>query len=143
MSIRKTLSMIHSEEEVKTDINLTPLIDVVFVVLILFILVAPLLDIDRVDLAPAGGVKKMEMAPFQETSPVQIHVYDDNSIWLNGNPLTIEELATYLRDAYAVNPGTRPQVYHDRKAYFGTYQAVKNVVEAAGYPSLDVILKPG
>ncbi len=143
MSMRKTLSMIHSEKEETAEINLTPLIDVVFVVLILFILVAPLLDVDRVDLAPAGGVKKMEMTPLQENSPIQIHVYDDNSVWLNGSPLTIEELAAYLKEAYVVNPTARPQVYHDRKAYFGTYQVVKNTLEAAGYPSLDVILKPG
>lgn len=38
-------------------VNLTPLIDVVFVILIGFIIIAPLLEIDRIDLAEASTVK--------------------------------------------------------------------------------------
>ena len=44
-------------------INLTPLIDVVFVVLIAFMLIAPVLEIDKVDLAVSGTEKKKKPRP--------------------------------------------------------------------------------
>lgn len=122
-------------------VNLTPLIDVVFVVLIMFILVAPLVELDRITLAPATAEKKPDMISFQEGAPIKIHVYADNTIWLNGAPVTIEELPSFLKRAYQRLPNTRPQLYHDKTAYFGTYQSVKNAVESAGFESLDVILK--
>ena len=39
-------------------------------------------------------------------------------------------------------PEARPQVFHDKKAEFGTYQAVKNAAEEAGFSHIDIILKP-
>jgi biopolymer transport protein ExbD len=122
-------------------VNLTPLIDVVFVVLIMFILVAPLVELDQIALAPAAVEKKPDMISFQEGAPIKIYVYADNTIWLNGAPITIEELSTFLKRAHQKLPHTYPQLYHDKTAYFGTYQSVKNAVESAGFESLDVILK--
>ncbi len=40
------------------------------------------------------------------------------------------------------NPESRPQIFHDKNAKFGTYQTVKNALEAAGFSEMDLILKP-
>lgn len=135
-------ALLNSNDEEEEDVNLTPLIDVVFVVLIMFILVAPLVEIDRIHLASAGGEKKADMTSFQENTTIIIHVYDDNSIWLNGVSVTVDELSDQLQRMYPSNQRTSPQIFHDRKAFFGTYQSVKNAVEGAGFDSVDVILKP-
>lgn len=136
-------ALLNSNDEEEEDVNLTPLIDVVFVVLIMFILVAPLVEIDRIQLASTGGEKKADMTSFQENTVIKIHVYDDNSIWLNGVSVTVDELSDQLRKIYPSYRGISPQIFHDRKAFFGTYQSVKNAVESAGFDSVDVILKPG
>lgn len=138
--MRRAPTLVFSEEE-EDEINLTPLIDVVFVVLIMFILVAPLVEIDRIHLASAGVEKKADMTSFDQDRPLKIHVYADNTIWLNGIMVTVEELYQTLKNH--PQKGISPQVFHDRKAYFGTYQSVKNAVEDAGFASVDVILKPG
>ena len=137
------LSFLKDADEEGEDVNLTPLIDVVFVVLIMFILVAPLVEIDRIQLAGSGDHKKPDLVSFQEGSEIKIHVYADNTVWFNGLPVSIEELHAHLKDAFRNNPHVKPQVYHDRKAFFETYQSVKNAAEAAGFETLDVILKPG
>ena len=129
------------EEEDNEEVNLTPLIDVVFVVLIMFILVAPLVEIDRIQLAPAGGERKADMTSFDENSNIKIHVYADNTIWLDGVMVTPQELNATLKGHSQKN--LSPQIFHDRKAHFGTYQSVKNAVEDAGFQSVDIILKPG
>ncbi|NGX50177.1 MAG: Biopolymer transport protein ExbD [Chlamydiae bacterium] len=123
------------------SVNLTPLIDVVFVVLIMFILVAPLVELDRINLAPAAEEKSPDMVSFQDSAPIKIHVYADNTIFLNGTATSAIELSTLLKRAYRLYPDTRPQLYHDEEAYFGTYQSVKNAVESAGFEALDIILK--
>lgn len=124
-------------------INLTPLIDVVFVILIMFILVAPLLELDRVELASAPSNPSEHVTSVHEKGPLSIHVHRDNTIWLNQQKMSIEELALRLRKEKQLHPNERPQLFHDKQAFFGTYQSVKNAIEDAGFEQVDVILKPG
>lgn len=122
-------------------VNLTPLIDVVFVILIMFIVIAPLLEMDQVELAE-GSMTSMVTPSVQENSPVTIHVHQDNTIWFNKQKVSPSELAFQLKQAKQKFPQARPQVFHDKKAHFGTYQSVKNAAEEAGFSHLDIILKP-
>lgn len=128
-----------SDEE--PSINLTPLIDVVFVILIMFILVAPLLELDQIELA-IGGTADKENVNVQESSPVTIHVRKDNSIWIKQQQIQIENLEDLLRQAKIEYPEATPQLFHDRHAEFGTYQSIKNAAENAGFLRMDVILNP-
>ncbi|HEY4832517.1 MAG TPA: biopolymer transporter ExbD [Waddliaceae bacterium] len=129
------------EEIEDQQVNLTPLIDVVFTILIMFIVIAPLLELDRVELAEARRDIKMERISV-EAGPIIIHVHRDNSVWLNQQQLVLSSLLDLLKQKRLQYPQARPQLYHDKQAYFGTYQVVKNAVEAAGFEEMDVILKP-
>ncbi len=134
----------HTDDEPLEEpiINLTPLIDVVFVVLISFMLIAPMLEIDSIDLANGGTEKKKEsLSP--ESTPLSISVRADNTIWLQGKKVTTIELEKALLVQKKNHPGKIPQVIHDRNASFGTYQTVKNVMERCGFEQMDVVLKPG
>lgn len=122
-------------------VNLTPLIDVVFIILIMFIVIAPLLELDRVELAEGPNLPETVQS-VQESSPLAIHVQHDNSIKFNNQLVTPTQLTALLKDAKTQYPKNNPQVFHDRRAQFGTYQAVKNAAEEAGYSQIDIILKP-
>ncbi|OGN65313.1 MAG: hypothetical protein A3E80_03835 [Chlamydiae bacterium RIFCSPHIGHO2_12_FULL_49_9] len=128
-----------SDSSEETLINLTPLIDVVFVVLITFMLIAPILEIDSVDLASGSASTKKETP---ETSQITISVHADNSIWHRGQKVTVVQLEAQLREEKKRHPRAIPQLIHDKKAQFGTYQTVKNALENAGFDHMDVILKP-
>jgi len=123
-------------------VNLTPLIDVVFVVLISFMLISPILDIDSIQLAHGNQSKKQESLPT-ETAPLTVFVHPDNTVWMQGKRLSIEQLETTLRTQKNMFPGKVPQVIHDKTASFGTYQSVKNVFERCGFEQIDIVLKPG
>lgn len=129
----------HIEEPL---VNLTPLIDVVFVILIMFILVAPLLELDRVELADAAANHIDAPIAVQETSPIAIHVHKNNTITFNDKIVTVEELTFQLKQAKKRFPNARPQLFQDRRGHFGIYQDVKNAAEAAGFQQMDIILKP-
>ncbi len=120
-------------------INITPLIDVVFVVLIMFILIAPLVDKEGVELARGGEGEAREV---KETSPIAVVVKKNSDIFLNRVPLTLEELPLRLIQAKQSFPQAVPQLFHDKMAPFGTYQEVKLAMEAAGFNEMELVLEP-
>jgi len=122
-------------------INLTPLIDVVFVILIMFIMIAPLVEIDQVELAPGPqGVK--ETSSMKASSPIAIHVQKNNQIFLNQQLVALVELPELLRKQKMQHPTAMPQLFHDKAAHFGIYQSVKNAAEEAGFIQMDIVLNP-
>jgi biopolymer transport protein ExbD len=123
------------------QINLTPLIDVVFVILIMFILIAPLLEMEQVSLAKAPSSHK-ETLSVQAKSPISLHVRRDNTLWLNKEKIDDKTLVIKLSHLKKRYPQARPQLFHDEKAYFGTYEKVKNSFEEAGFSELDIVLQP-
>ncbi len=137
MRKKRTIPADHEE----ATINLTPLIDVVFVVLIIFILIAPMLELDRVELASAAPTENKQSASA-ENSSLSIHVHSDNTIWFHGKCVTADQLTNLLKSARKQGNHRIPQLFQDKKACFGTYQNVKNAIEMAGFEQVDVILKP-
>lgn len=121
-------------------VNLTPLIDVVFVILIGFIVIAPLLELDRIELADAPKTELPQSV--QETSPLAIHVRADQTIWYKNQRVTLEALKELLKQDKLRFPKATPQLFHDKRAYFGTYQEIKNALEMVGFDQVNIILKP-
>ena len=131
-------------EQLSSDslVNLTPLIDVVFVVLICFILIAPLLKMDKIDLAPASIKSTQEDSSTQSKQVITIKVFDNNKISINNREVEERELLAVLINLKKNYPHEIPRLFQDQKAYFGTYQIVKNALELAGFEELDIVLKP-
>lgn len=129
-----------SWEEAGPSVNLTPLIDVVFVVLIMFIVVAPLLEMEEIQLSPAPSTPLT--SPFTDPSPLLIEIQEDNTIWYQKRPLTLIELQQVLQWAHQHHPQEPLQLMQDRRAQFGRYQEVKNLAEEAGYTTMELLLSP-
>ena len=123
-------------------VNLTPLIDVVFVILIIFIVIAPLLELDQITLADSSHAGNNECLSSGDCSPIAIQVQRDNAILFNGKKISLNELQGQLQDAKLKFPAARPQLFHDKQAQFGTYQSIKNIVEISGFTQMDIVLKP-
>lgn len=127
--------------EEEPPINLTPLIDVVFVILIMFIVIAPLLEMEKIDLPRASQAAK-EITNVKQKSTISIEVTSDNTIRINSQIVPSSQLIHRLKDLKARYPLEKPQLFHDKQAFFGTYQEVKTALEIAGFEEMDLILKP-
>jgi len=138
--MRSKRTIFHQESISSEGVNLTPLIDVVFVVLILFILIAPMVEIDRVKLAEGPSRDHPEKAIVDDAKSLVIHVKEDNTVWVGHREIGLEVLGPLLKALHAKNPDRIPQLYQDERAVFGTYQKVKNAVEEAGFSELDIVL---
>lgn len=136
----RRLGRLEKKKFEEPTVNLTPLIDVVFVILIGFIIIAPLLELDRIELA-SGSAASGQTGAVSE-SPIAVHVRGDNTIWYKNVRMTLNSLENQLKNDKIKHPKATPQLFHDKKGYFGTYQEVKNTFESAGFEQVDVILKP-
>ncbi len=119
-------------------INMTPLLDVLFVVLILFILAAPLLQVDHVALSP-GSPAYADFA--SNSSSLNIRVDHKGEITIQSKPINAALLSKTLAALHTKFPTLKPVVYHDKQATFGTYQTLKNALEEAGFHEMDIILQ--
>ena len=123
------------------ELNMTPLLDVLFVLLILFILVAPLLQIDRVQLVSAvEEAKTLKTANFQTKSELMIEVDKNNQVFVNSKNVKISELKSYI-ETLKIQKQTVPILLQDKKSEFGTYETIKQTLESLDFKQLDIILK--
>lgn len=112
------------DEEVMSEINMTPLVDVMLVLLIIFIITVPVLtqsvklDLPRAESSPADI--KPDTITLSVTADGQVH-------W-GETPVSEEELLTRLAEAAAQDP--QPDV-HIRGARTANYESVLKVMAAA------------
>jgi biopolymer transport protein TolR len=114
---------------VMSEINVTPMVDVMLVLLIIFMIAAPLLTVGvPIDL-PQTQAKTMD----QDKEPLTISVNDKGAVFLQNTEIAIEEIVPKLK-AIARN-GTDERIYvrGDRKVDYGTVMKVMGRLSAAGY----------
>lgn len=130
------------DDDLSSLVNLTPLLDVLFVVLILFIFITPFIELDKVSLASSSiPHDQKQQISYMEKDPIVISVLEDNRIMINHQFISSDQLQPLLIKLYKEFPQSCPKVYHDQKAFFGTYQMIKTGLETAGFKEMDVILQ--
>jgi biopolymer transport protein TolR len=114
---------------VMSEINVTPMVDVMLVLLIIFMIAAPLLTVGvPIDL-PQTQAKTMD----QDKEPLTISVNDKGAVFLQNTEITVDEIVPKLK-AIAKN-GFEERIYvrGDRKVDYGTVMKVMGRLSAAGY----------
>ena len=111
-----------------SDINMTPLIDVMLVLLVIFIITAPLLTSSiKVDLPKAPAAKPSASPEF-----VRVDVDRSGLVFLNDKAVTQEELGTALRVLAGLNPDTEIQLHADKRVPYGRVVEVMGTAQKAG-----------
>jgi biopolymer transport protein ExbD len=111
------------------EINVTPFIDVMLVLLIIFMVVAPLATVDVPVELPASTARPQPHPP----KPLFLTVRSDLSLSLGDTPVAREALAAALDAASGGDKGERVFLRADKQVAYGDLTAVMNVLRAAGY----------
>ncbi len=110
------------------EINVTPFVDVMLVLLIVFMVTAPLLTTGvTVDLPQA----RTSPLPGQD-EPIVVSIKADGSVWLQDSALALEDLGPRLAAIRERNPELRVFVRGDRAVDYGRVMAVVGALNQAG-----------
>ncbi|MEX6156801.1 MULTISPECIES: TonB system transport protein ExbD [Providencia] len=117
------------------EINVTPFIDVMLVLLIIFMVAAPLATVDiKVDL-PASTAKPQ---PRPE-KPVFLTVKSDSQLFIGDQAVTKEQLATSLDAATNANKETTIFFQADKTVDYETMMDVMNALRQSGYLKIGLV----
>jgi len=110
------------------DINVTPLVDVMLVLVVIFIITAPLLASSiRLDLPKTDAAKPADAPKF-----VTLVVDKTGQAFLNDKPMNPDELAGRLGETAAQNPDTEVQLRADEGVPYGKVVQVMGLAQKAG-----------
>ena len=117
-----------SSRGIKSDINVTPLIDVVMVLLIIFMVVTPLLERGKSVNLP----NSQKSDENKEAKTLVISMPSDNTLWVEGTPATTETLASVLSQALAEDPSKKVMLKGDETLKVKSVREVMAIAKGAG-----------
>ncbi|MFN7709423.1 MAG: protein TolR [Holosporales bacterium] len=120
---------------VMSEINVTPLVDVMLVLLVIFMVTAPMMTVGvPVDLPKANASSINE-----QTEPLTISVTAKGEIYLQETPVPLEALVPRLQAITAAKPDTRIFVRGDQAIAYGKVMEVMGTLSAAGFSKVALL----
>lgn len=117
------------------EMNLTPLIDVMVVLLIIFMISAPLMTVTvPVDLPEVG---KGAMAEGDE--PLIISIDKNNDVFLGETKITLNELVPRLKAVTEQKPGQRLFIRADQELSYGLVMKIMSELTGAGFTKVSLV----
>jgi biopolymer transport protein TolR len=122
-----------------SDINMTPLVDVMLVLVVILIITAPLLASSiRLDLPRTPAAK-----PGDSPSSVTVVLDKAGQAFLDDKPATDDQLAQRLAQAAKANPDTEIQLRADAAVPYGRVVQVMGAAQKAGLNRIGFVADPG
>ena len=123
---------------VVADINVTPMVDVMLVLLIIFMVITPMLQKGvSVDMAKVNNPTPMEDADKEDA--LLVSITRDNKLYFGSDSITLDNLTSKVKDRLANKPDKRVYVKADMRARFGGVVQVVDAVRAAGVDDLGLL----
>ena len=122
----------HRRRGIMSEINVTPMVDVMLVLLIIFMVSAPLLTVGvPIDL-PQTQASSLDQA---DKEPLAVSVNNDGKVFLRDTEVDIDELVPKLQAIAQARGGSDERIYvrGDKTVNYGTVMKVMGRLSAAGF----------
>ncbi|MBG58423.1 MAG: biopolymer transporter ExbD [Porticoccus sp.] len=116
--------------EEQTDIDMTPMLDVVFILLIFFVVTASFvreagIDINRPPISD-------EPPPDSQPTAIIFRIAEDNTVWLEGRRIDVRSVRANVERAHAENPQTKVIIEAHPQAKTETFVLISDQAREAG-----------
>ena len=121
-----------------SDINVTPLVDVMLVLLVIFMVTAPILqqgvaiDLPKIAAAPLAG----------EEEQLVVNVNKTGQVFLNDTPIVLDALTTKLAAIHAARPDRQVFVRADQSVSYGQVMKTMAAVRESGLTHVGLVTEP-
>jgi len=121
--------------DVMGEINVTPLVDVMLVLLVVFIVTAPLMT----NAIHVNLPKTAETAPAEEKDPLYVSVDASGKIFIDKTEIALESFENELKNRKAADPEVGLNLNADDCVQYGIVAKVMSSIERAGITKLSVL----
>ncbi|WP_079227370.1 ExbD/TolR family protein [Pseudomonas putida] len=122
-------------DEVLSEMNVTPLVDVMLVLLVVFIVTAPMLT----NSIPINLPKTDAVAPADQKDPLVVSINEEGRFYVNKDEIQFESLEANLTAAKQASPDVRVQLKADDGVNYGQVAKAMAAIEKAGITKLSVL----
>jgi biopolymer transport protein TolR len=129
------MAMAGPSKGIKNEINVTPLVDVVLVLLIIFMVITPMLQRGKDVNLPAAQKTDEE---GKETDPIVLSVTEKKEIYVESNAFNDKGLEDELRGKLTATPGRRILLKGDDRLSFGDVRRVMEIARKSGARSINL-----
>ena len=120
--------------EEDADIDITPMLDIVFIMLIFFIVTATFVKESGIDVTRPDA----ETAVKQNRVAILIAIGDNNEIWINRRKIDLASVRANVEKLHAENPQGGAVIQADRKAKTGVLVEIMDQVRLAGVGAISI-----
>ena len=121
-----------------SEINVTPFVDVMLVLLVVFMITAPLLTVG----VPLDLPKTRADAIPGQDEPLAVSVDGQNRVWVQEREVEIANLAALLKEVSGNKPDIRIFVRGDQGIAYGRVLEVMSEINAAGFTRVALVARP-
>ncbi|MES2553222.1 MAG: biopolymer transporter ExbD [Pseudomonadota bacterium] len=122
-------------DEVLSEINITPLVDVMLVLLVAFIVTIPVLN----NAITVNLPKTAATQPAEPKKPVTVSVDAEGKVYVDKQEFAVSRLEQELKRLHTANPELSLHLSSDESVNYGTVAKVMASIERAGITRLAVI----
>ena len=124
--------------KISSDINVTPMVDVMLVLLIIFMVVTPMLQHGvSVDMAQVNNPEQMPDADKEDA--LLVSVMRNGDVFFGTDKIAVDNLTSKVKDRLVNRADKRVYVKADARAHFGNVVQVVDSVRAAGVDDLGLL----
>ena len=121
------------------EINVTPLVDIMLVLLIIFMLTAHLIAKQAIEVELPRASQSSTLPP----TTVTVTLTRDGTLFLNGSRVTADALRSAVKDAVTKDPKTQAIIVGDKAVSHGRVVWVLDTIKALGITSFAIQIDPG
>jgi biopolymer transport protein ExbD len=129
----------HGTPEDETEINITPMLDIVFIMLIFFIVTTSFIKETGIDV----NRPEAQTAAKKERGNILIAISSTGQIWMQKKQVELEQVRYMVEDAVAENPESSVVIIADQEAATGMLIDVMDQVRLGGVANISVAAEEG